>query len=99
MYSANPEELTRIVPRLVCAVLIVELEVEAGVVLVVPPAAAGDAGVVLDVLDAELPQAASPIAAAARTGAAHHRLRIVILHSLRCDPKTPYTSLGYAATG
>jgi len=44
-----------------------------------PPAAGG----VLELLDEVLPHAASPITAAARTGAAHHWLRIVFLHSLQ----------------
>jgi hypothetical protein len=61
--------VTRIVPTLVLAVLIPVLEPE---LLADPPAAGG----VLELLDAELPHAASPITAAAITGAAHHRLRI-----------------------
>jgi len=56
-----------IVPTLVLAVLTCDPEAA------VPP----------DVLGDELPHAASPITAAAITGAAHHRLRIVSLHSLR----------------
>jgi hypothetical protein len=58
-----------IVPTLVLAVLTCDPEPEPAGVLEVP--------------DDELPHAARPITAAARTGAAHHRLRIVFLHSLR----------------
>jgi hypothetical protein len=82
----NPLELTSTVPTLVFAVLATDPEVELALELE-PPAAAGEGGVVLELLDDELPHAASPITAAARTGAAHQRLRIVLLHSLRCDPK------------
>jgi len=66
------------VPTLVLAVLICDAEV-------VP------APEVLEVLGDELPHAASPITAAARTGAAHHRLRIVFLHSLRAWPNHSVT--------
>jgi hypothetical protein len=85
-------ELTSTVPTLVCAVLIdAELELEAGLELELEPAAAGDAGVVLELLGAVLPHAASPTTAAARTGAAHHRLRIVSSPFATGDPRTPYT--------
>jgi hypothetical protein len=78
--------LTSTVPTLVLAVLICEDEAELVPELELglePPAAAGEGGVVPELLDEELPHAASPITAAARTGAAHQRLRIVLLHSLR----------------
>ncbi len=68
-------ESTSTVPTLVLAVLIPDARPEPALEVELEPAA--PAGVVPELLDEELPHAASPITAAARMGAASHRLRIV----------------------
>jgi hypothetical protein len=76
-YSVLPCALTRTVPMLVFRMPIVSPDCAAVLLVAELPAAGADVAALFDG-DAELPQAASTTAAPARTGAAHHRLRMSV---------------------